>query len=140
MKIAWCLSCCALGLLLSAFPLPSLRAADEGDDLVPLVVNLLTEKDKDLRALGFEQVRTQAKGKKATEQFAALLPKLGPDAQVGLLSALADRADPAARSGVVELLAAVDCGSVPFSGGKSVGEFDDIAGNFGVFHVELRIS
>lgn len=71
-----------------------------------LVVNLLKEKDKDLRALGFEQVRTTAKGTKATEQFAALLPTLPPEAQVGLLSALGERGDLAARPAVAALFAA----------------------------------
>ncbi len=77
-----------------------------GDELVPLVVNLLGEKDKDMRALGLEQVRTEARGQAATRQFAAQLPKLPPDVQAALLGALADRGDPAARPAVVDLLAA----------------------------------
>lgn len=81
-------------------------AQDEsGDELVQLVVTLLNDKDKDLRALAFEQVRSEAKGKAATEQFAAQLPKLPPDGQVGLLSALADRGDSAARPAVLDVLA-----------------------------------
>ena len=79
---------------------------ESGDELVQLVVNLLSDKDKDVRALGLEQVRTEAKGAAATQQFAAQLPKLPAEAQVGLLSALADRGDPAARPAVLDLLAA----------------------------------
>ena len=59
-----------------------------------------------MRALGLEQVRTEAKGPAATRQFAAQLPKLPPDVQAALLGALADRGDPAARPAVVDLLAA----------------------------------
>jgi HEAT repeat protein len=77
------------------------------DDLVQMVVNLLTDKDKDLRALGLDQVRTDAKGAAATRQFAGQLPKLPSATQAGLLSALADRADAAALPAVVALLA--DC-------------------------------
>ena len=77
-----------------------------GDELVQMVVNLLSDKDKDVRALGLEQVRTEAKGPAATQQFAAQLPKLPPEVQAALLSALADRGDTAARPAVFDLLAA----------------------------------
>jgi hypothetical protein len=79
-------------------------AQDADQDLIQLVVNLLGESDKDLRALGLEQVRTEAKGPAATRRFAALLPKLPADAQVGLLRALADRGDKAARPAVLDML------------------------------------
>ncbi len=99
-----------LGIVLSLATglLPAVsRAADEaGPDLIKLVVNLIGEKDKDLRAVGLEQVRSDAKGAAATKQFAAQLPKLPTESQVALLSALADRSDAAARPAVVELLAA----------------------------------
>ena len=71
-----------------------------------MVVGLLSDKDKDLRAVGLDQVRTEAKGAAATKQFAAQLPKLMPAAQAALLSALADRGDAAARPAVLELLTA----------------------------------
>jgi HEAT repeat protein len=79
-------------------------AQDAGEDLIQLVLNLLDENDKDLRALGLEQVRTEAKGEAATKRFAAQLSKLPPEAQVGLLRALADRADKAARPAVLDIL------------------------------------
>jgi HEAT repeat protein len=53
-------------------------------------------------------VREQAKGPAATKRFAALLPNLPPDAQVGLLGALADRADHTARPAVLEMLKSHD--------------------------------
>lgn len=90
------------------FSLTAMSPAQDGtgDELVPLVIHLLSEKDKDMRALGLEQVRTEAKGPAATRQFAAQLPQLPPDVQIALLGALADRGDPAARPAVVERLAA----------------------------------
>ena len=94
--------CCGLLLGVTA----SSRAADEPvDELIQLVVNLLGDEDKDVRALALDQVRTEAKGQAATEQFAAQLPKLPADAQVGLLSALADRGDTAARPAVLDVMA-----------------------------------
>ncbi len=78
--------------------------ADDDPELVKVVVELLADKDKDIRALGLEQVRTQAKGEAATRLFAAELGTLPSDAQVGLLAALADRGDRAARDSVLDLL------------------------------------
>ena len=84
---------------------PSFSKDEPGDELVQMVVNLLGEKDKDLRAVGLDQVRTAAKGAASTQKFAAQLPKLMPAAQAALLSALADRGDAAARPAVLEILA-----------------------------------
>jgi HEAT repeat protein len=87
---------------------PSTLIAADADsaELVKLAIGLFREPDKDLRALGFDQVRTDAKGEAATRAFAAELPKLIPEAQVGLLSALADRGDAAAKPEVLKLFAA----------------------------------
>ncbi len=95
----------SLSSLLIAFATarPSIVRAD--DDLVQTVINLVSDKDKDVRAVGLEQVRDQAKGAEATRRFAAALPKLAPEAQVGLLAALAERGDAAARQAVLDLLA-----------------------------------
>jgi len=98
-------------LLLAAvvlFPGRISAADDSGDKVVSMVVELLGDKDKDLRALGLQQVREEAKGTAATRQFAALLPKLAPDAQAALLRALADRGDRAARLAVLEMVKSPD--------------------------------
>jgi HEAT repeat protein len=74
------------------------------DDLVRSVSDLVSDKDKDVRAVGLEQVRDEVKGAEATRRFAALLPALAADAQVGLLGALAGRGDAAAKPAVLDLL------------------------------------
>jgi HEAT repeat protein len=111
--VAWLLACIASGWLLypveaqAQAPAASSAtdsATEPGGELMELIFNLINEEDKDLRALGFDQVRGEAKGEAATLQFASVLPKLAVDAQVGLLSALADRGDRAARPAVLELL------------------------------------
>ena len=86
---------------------PAVPAASSEPDgeLLKMVLDLLGEKDKDLRALGFDQVRTEVKGAAATREIAAQLRKLAPEAQIGLLSALADRGDPAAKPEVKFVLA-----------------------------------
>ena len=77
---------------------------EPGDELIQLVIQLLNEEDQDVRALAFEQVRAEAPGEHATRQFAAQLSGLPPETQVGLLRALAERGDPAAREDVLGLL------------------------------------
>jgi HEAT repeat protein len=100
---------------------------DSDGELIQLVANLLTDKDKDIRALGLEQVRSQAKGASATKQFAALLPKLPPDSQVGLLGALGDRGDGAARPAVLELLSTSRDESVRAAALAAMGHLGDPA-------------
>ena len=55
-------------------------------------------------ALGFQQVREELPGSGATKKLAALLPKLPPESQVGLLDALGERGDRAARQAVLQML------------------------------------
>lgn len=105
--------------LLSAAPA---AADDEADgELIELVVGLLRDNDKDIRALALEQVRTGAAGAAATEAFAGQLPRLAPEAQVALLSALADRGDGAARSQVLETLAATKSDEVKIAATAAIG-------------------
>ena len=56
-------------------------ADDAGDQLIDIVVNLVKDKDKDMQAIGFQQVREEVKGVAATKRFVELLPKLTPSAQ-----------------------------------------------------------
>ncbi len=98
-----------------------LAAQDTGDELTAFVVNLLRDEDKDMRALGLEQVRTQAKGQAATRQFGDLLPQLPPAVQAELLGALAERGDVAARDAVEKLLAASQDVSVRVAAIRALG-------------------
>jgi HEAT repeat protein len=93
-----------LGVIgLVAGPLP---AAEEepNEGLIQMIVDLVSENDRDMRALGLQQVREEVPGEAATKRFAELLTKLPPDAQAGLLEALGDRQDAAARPAVLDML------------------------------------
>jgi HEAT repeat protein len=94
-------------LALIAAPIGSVGAAGNGrsDPLVAQIVRLIGDKDREFRAAGLEKIRTAAPGASNTELFAAQLTKLGPDGQIALLDALADRSDAAARKPVLEFLA-----------------------------------
>ncbi len=74
--------------------------------MIDIVVNLVSDKDKDLQAIGLQQVREEVKGAAATKRFVELLPKLTPDARAGLIDALGARGDKTARVAVVEMLQA----------------------------------
>jgi HEAT repeat protein len=86
-----------------AFVLANCPPTRADDDLVKTVIDLVLDKDKDVRAVGLEQVRDEVKGSEATLRFAALLPKLPPESQVRLLGALAERGDAVAKPAVLEL-------------------------------------
>jgi HEAT repeat protein len=78
------------------------------DERLQLIGSLLIGNDRDVAALGLQQVRESAKGAEATKRFTDLLPKLAPDGQTGLLDALADRGDKTARPAVVAMLKNAD--------------------------------
>ncbi len=98
---------CGVIALVSPITSPATSLGDEppNDQLVSLVITFLNDSDKEIRALAFAQVRTQAKGEAATRKFAAQLFKLPVEGQVGLLSALAGRGDKAARPDVLKFFA-----------------------------------
>jgi HEAT repeat protein len=75
-------------------------AQEANDEHVQMVAALLADPDKEMRAIGWEQVRTELKGESVTHKFAAMLPDLSPEAQAGLIRALAERGDPAALDDV----------------------------------------
>ncbi|MGC4002340.1 MAG: hypothetical protein QM811_04015 [Pirellulales bacterium] len=84
-RLGLCVVVCVLISRVSTACAQDTSADTEPSDLVRLAIGLFGEKDKDIRALGFEQVRTDAPGAAATRAFAAELPKLSTDAQIGLL-------------------------------------------------------
>ena len=53
--------------------------AQAGDDVVDMIVELITCSDSDMRNLALQQIREEAPGKSATKQFVALLPDLSPE-------------------------------------------------------------
>lgn len=69
---------------------------DANDDSLELIVGLLQEQDREMRALAMQQVRDAVPGEAATKRFVDVLPDLAADAQAELLEALGERGDPAA--------------------------------------------
>ncbi|HOA51097.1 MAG: HEAT repeat domain-containing protein [Thermogutta sp.] len=80
------------------------EASPPDTQLLQMVLELLREEDKDIRGLALEQIRNELKGEAVTRRLAEELPKLKSEAQVGLLGALVDRGDKAARPAIVSLL------------------------------------
>lgn len=104
------------------------NGADEAanEALVQMIVELVSDADPDMRALGFQQVREEAPGEAATEKFAALLPELPVDGQAGLLAALGDRGDAAARPAVLKMVESDDA-AVRAAALKALGALGDVA-------------
>jgi len=84
----------------------SSRAAEgePNEALLKMIIELVSDSDPDMRTLGLQQVRDDVPGEAVTAKFAALLPDLPVAGQVGLLDALGDRKDPAARPAVLKML------------------------------------
>ena len=78
------------------------RAAD--DEVVDMIVELVSGSDNDMRMLAFQQIRETVPGKDATRRFVELLPKLPPDVQVKLIDALGERGDAVARPAILKML------------------------------------
>ena len=97
-----------LGLVCAVAGSSAAAQEEPNEPLIQMVIELVSGEDRDMRALGFQQVREEVPGEAATKRFAALLPKLPPDGQVGLLDALGDRRDPTARPAVLERLKSRD--------------------------------
>lgn len=84
----------------------ALAGLARADDALGATVALLRSADPDLRAVGIERVRDGLRGAAVTRSLAEdLLPTLDGDGQRALVTALADRGDPAAFPGIVRLLA-----------------------------------
>jgi len=98
LRVAACLL--LAGLLMPAAGI--LQAAEQKPDdaLIQMITELVSDSDRDMRALGFQQVREEAPGPAATKKFAEVLSKLPPEGQAGLLEALGDRGDAAALPAV----------------------------------------
>ena len=101
-------------------------SGETSDELIQLVLDLLGESDQELRSLAYEQIRNEAPGIKATQRFAAQLNQLPAEGQVGLVRALADRGDRAARPAVLELLASKDA-SVREAAIRALGSLGEVA-------------
>ena len=99
-KAAWCWlvlgGLCLLG--------GRAQAQEENEALIQMVVELVGDADRDMRALGLQQIREEVPGEAATKRFAGLVPTLEPEGQAALLEALGDRADAAARPVVLDML------------------------------------
>ncbi len=86
------------------FPSATSIAADTPDEFLQLVVKLIGDTDREFRAAGLDHVRAPSGGSEGTKLFAGRLPELDSAGQTALVSALADRGDPAARPAIIGLL------------------------------------
>ena len=80
-------------------------AEDEAEDpVLQMVVDLLGDKDPDMRALGLQQVREGLPGEEATKKLIDVLGKVPPEVRPSLIEALGERGDAMARPAILEML------------------------------------
>jgi len=77
-------------------------AVEADDDLLPAVLELLKDPDRELRSLALQQVREGLKGQAVTKALVELLPTLSAEAQADLLVALGARGDASARPALTD--------------------------------------
>jgi HEAT repeat protein len=94
----------ALLFAVSITPLLTQTAQGADDEVLDMLVELVSSPDRDMRMLALEQIREEVPGEAATLRFVALLPKLPLALQVELIDALGERGDTAARPAVLKLL------------------------------------
>ena len=94
----------ALLFAASITPLLTQTAKAADDEVLDMLVELVSSTDRDMRMLALEQIREEVPGEAATLRFVALLPKLPLALQVELIDALGERGDPAARPAILKLL------------------------------------
>ncbi|MCU0871110.1 MAG: HEAT repeat domain-containing protein [Pirellulaceae bacterium] len=100
---------CLAAILWGGSATASLLAAEAPSaDLLQLIADLVSDPDKEMRAIGLQQVRSEAPGEAATKEFVQLLPKLRPEACAELVEALGERGDPAAGPAILEVLQSPD--------------------------------
>ena len=87
---------------LASFLTGEARRAD--DEVVDMIVELVSGSDNDMRMLALQQIREEVPGKDATMRFVELLPELAPDVQVQMIDALGERGDAAARPVILKML------------------------------------
>ncbi len=114
-----------LVFVVSAGLLGNISPAQEKSELIGMVLELLSDKDKAMRSVALEQVRFEAKGANATQLFASHLQKLPPTAQVELIGALATRGDAFAKPQVLSLLKTSSDESVRVAAIGAIGELGD---------------
>ncbi|MEQ1825938.1 MAG: HEAT repeat domain-containing protein [Pirellula sp.] len=100
-------------------------AQEPTGELVRMVIELLQNSDKDMRAIALEQICYEAKGTGATTQFASQLPKLNSEAQIELLRALGTRADVSAKALVLSVLKSSGDTGVRAAAMGTLGELGD---------------
>lgn len=101
---AWLLLGLACTLATSTAP----AQEDANEEQIQLIILFVSDAERETRTVGLQAIRDEVPGEAATKRFAALLPKLQPEARAELLEALGDRGDAAARPAVLEMLGGED--------------------------------
>ncbi len=109
--------------LLSVLCAVCLGAAEQQDDAIGIVLDILKSGDQEMQAVAIAMVK-EMPGTEITKALAKELPNLSATSQVQLLSALGDRGDAAALPAVITAVKAKD-ESVRIAALKAMGQLGD---------------
>jgi len=118
-----CTICCAFAFLLLCSYAVCLAAAEQSNEAVNIVLDILRSDDQDMQAAAIAMVK-EMPGTEVTKALAKELPNLSAKSQVQLLSALGDRGDVAARPAVVAAVKSKDQ-SVRIAALRALGQLGD---------------
>ena len=114
-----------LQLLLVCFCAVCFAAAEQQDDAIGIVLDILKSGDQEMQAVAIAMVKDMS-GTEVTQALAKELPNLSVTSQVQLLSALGDRGDAAALSAVITAVKAKN-ESVRIAALKALGQLGDVS-------------
>src|SRR4030042_1004397 len=109
--------------LLSVFYSSTARSEEPQNEIIDIVINALKGEDESMQSMAIALVRDMP-GPEVTKVLAKELPNLSARGQMQLLSALADRGDPAAMPAVIEAAKSED-ESVRVAALKAIGDLGD---------------
>jgi len=102
-----------------------LAAAEQQDDAIGIVLDILKSGEQEMQSVAIAMVK-EMQGTEVTKALAKELPNLSATSQVQLLSALGDRGDAAALPAVITAVKAKD-ESVRIAALKAVGQLGDVS-------------
>ncbi len=103
--------------------------ASANDDVLPAILELLKDPDRELRSLALQRIRDGLEGAAVTQTLVEVFPTLSTEAQADLLVALGERGDKTARPAMLDAMESpvVEVRVAALRAAASLGEAADVS-------------